>query len=82
MIIENPNLVKTVETNGELKKMLVEYVGTKQEPEDGNVTVEMIVNVLSEEFPEFVMVLAEEIWMRGYEAGLDDAKIAHGGTDE
>ncbi len=82
MIIENPNLVKTVETNGELKKMLVEYVGTKQEPEDGNVTVEMIVNVLSEEFPEFVMVVAEENWMRGYEAGLDDAKIAHGGTDE
>ena len=82
MIIENPNLVKTVETNGELKKMLVEYVGTKQEPEDGNVTVEMIVNVLSEEFPEFVMVVAEENWMLGYEAGLDDAKIAHGGTDE
>ena len=82
MIIENPNLVKTVETNGKLKKMLVEYVGTKQEPEDGNVTVEMIVNVLSEEFPEFVMVVAEENWMRGYEAGLDDAKIAHGGTDE
>lgn len=74
MIVENPTLVKAVTTDNKLKEMLVEYVGEKLNPEDGNVTVEMIVNTLSDEFPEFLMVVAEENWLRGYEAGLDDVK--------
>jgi len=36
------------------------------------VTVEMIVEVMAEEFPEFLMLVAEENWIRGYEQALDD----------
>lgn len=82
MIVENPDLVKTVEAEGELKSLLVNYVGEKHNPDDGNVTVEMIVNTISQEFPEFLMVVAEENWMRGYEAGLDDAENLHGESNE
>ena len=70
---ENPELVTAVKVDTDLKDMLVNYVGAQAEPEDGLVTVEMIVNVLSAEFPEFLMVVAEENWMRGYKQGLDDA---------
>ena len=52
--------------------MLVGYVGEKLNPQDQNVTVEMIIEVLAEEFPEFVLALAEENWVRGYQQGLED----------
>ena len=32
----------------------------------------MIIDVLADEFPEFVLALAEENWIRGYQQGLDD----------
>ena len=32
----------------------------------------MIVEVMAEEFPEFLMLVAEENWIRGYEQGLAD----------
>jgi len=45
-----------------LKEMLVEYVGNKfTKPEDEGefeVTVQMIVDTLAHEFPEFVMITA------------------------
>jgi hypothetical protein len=60
-----------------LKQMLLEYVGNKYAtPEDEGefeVTVQMIVETLAHEFPEFVMVMAEENWVRGYQQGIDDA---------
>jgi hypothetical protein len=34
----------------------------------------MIVEVLAEEFPEFVLALAEENWIRGYRQALDDVE--------
>ena len=52
-----------------LKEMLVEYVGNKfAKPEDEGefeVTVQMVVDTLAHELPEFVMIMAEEIWVRG-----------------
>ena len=36
--------------------------------------MKMIIEVMAEEFPEFVMALAEENWIRGYEQGLDDVQ--------
>ena len=71
--MDNPILMKTVKTETGLKEMLVNYVGSVAEPENNEVTVEMIVNVMSSEFPEFLMVVAEENWIRGYKQGLDDA---------
>ena len=60
-----------------LKQMLLEYVGNKYatEEDDGEfeVTGQMIVDTLAHEFPEFVMIMAEENWVRGYQQGIDDA---------
>ena len=70
--IENPTLKESVQSDNELKAWLVNYVGEKTKPADGNITVEMIVDVLAKEFPEFLMVVAEENFIRGYEqAALD-----------
>ena len=60
-----------------LKQMLLEYVGNKYatDADEGEfeVTVQMIVDTLAHEFPEFVMIMAEENWVRGYQQGIDDA---------
>jgi len=60
-----------------LKQMLLEYVGNKYATEEDEgefeVTVQMIVDTLAHEFPEFVMIMAEENWVRGYQQGIDDA---------
>ena len=58
----------------ELKKWLVNYVGTKKNPKNEDVTVEMIVETIAEEFPEFLFLVAQENFLRGYEQGLDDAQ--------
>ena len=67
-----------------LKEMLVEYVGNKfaTEEDEGEfeVTVQMMVETLAHEFPEFVMIMAEENWTRGYQQGLDDATRLHPAT--
>ena len=69
-----------------LKEMLVEYVGNKfAKPEDEGefeVTVQMVVDTLAHEFPEFVMIMAEENWVRGYQQGIDDATKLHTATPE
>ena len=67
-------LDEVVEKDTDLKKWLVEYVGDKQQPEDNNVTVEMIVEVVAKEFPDFLMAVAEENWVRGYHQGLTDVE--------
>jgi hypothetical protein len=58
----------------ELKEWLVNYVGSKKSPKDDNVTVEMIVETIAEEFPEFLFLVAQENFLRGYEQGLDDVR--------
>lgn len=84
--LENSTLTETVTPDNHLKEMLVDYVGTKKQPEDDNVTVEMIIDVLSTEFPEFLMAVAEENWVRGYQQGLADVdagmKLVQEGTNE
>ena len=57
-----------------IKEILVTYVGEKINPEDGDVTVDHIVEVMSEEFPEFLLLIAEENWIRGYEQALNDVE--------
>jgi len=74
----NENLAAVVvDSNTPLKQMLLEYVGNKYAtPSDEGefeVTVQMIVETLAHEFPEFVMIMAEENWVRGYQQGIDDA---------
>ena len=74
----NENLAAVVvDNNTPLKQMLLEYVGNKYATPDDQgefeVTVQMIVDTLAHEFPEFVMIMAEENWVRGYQQGIDDA---------
>jgi len=73
---ENPDLQETVEEENELKTFVVQYVGDAQQPEDGNVTVEMVVEQFLADFPEFLMVVAEENWIRGYRQALSDVEEA------
>ena len=72
---ENSILESTVDaTESELKSWLVNYVGTKEEPENGDVTVGNIVNIMAQEFPEFLLAIAEENWIRGYHQALTDVE--------
>lgn len=57
-----------------IKEILINYVGEKTNPDNGDVTVEHIVEVMSEEFPEFLLLIAEENWIRGYEQALNDVE--------
>jgi hypothetical protein len=72
---DNPELKEVVEEDNELKTWLVNYVGEKHSPEDGNVTVEMIVTTLAEDFPEFTMAVAGENFLRGYHQALCDIEM-------
>ena len=55
-----------------LKSWVIEYVGQKLKPENSEVTVEMVVATLVTEFPEVVLALAEENFLRGYEQAFID----------
>jgi|3_EtaG_2_1085321.scaffolds.fasta_scaffold53232_2 hypothetical protein len=68
---ENKDRHEVVTPHNELKEWVVNYVGSKIAT-DENVTVEMIVEVFATEFPEFLMVVAEENFFRGYEQALGD----------
>ena len=65
-----------------LKELLVEYVGEKVKPENDEVTIEHVLDVMAEEFPEFVLALAEENFLRGYAQGLSDNRSFNIENDE
>lgn len=71
---ESPDLLQAVKPENEMKRWLVNYVGDKLNPENDEVNVEMIIQVMAEEFPEFLMPLAEENFIRGYRQGLADSE--------
>jgi len=72
---QNPTLAEVINTEeSELKQLLVDYVGAKKNPENDEVTVELIVETVAEEFPEFALALAEENYIRGYQQALNDAE--------
>jgi len=72
--LNNPVKDQVVEADNSLKEMFVEYVGEKMNPPNGEVTVDMIVSVLADEFPEFVLVMAEENFIQGYKQALADVE--------
>jgi len=69
---ENENLTSVVEDNTGLKELIVNYIGKTLSPETGDVTVEMAVEVFASEFPEFLMAIAEENFIRGYQQAFLD----------
>ena len=69
---ENPDLLKPVQPVNEMKQWLFNYVGEKIQPENDEVNVEMIIQVMAKEFPEFLLTLAEENFIRGYRQAVFD----------
>ena len=72
---EQDPLEEVIEPDNDLKNMLVEYVGEKNDPGDQLVTVGMLVETLADEFPELVLAVAEENWTRGYHQALTDVEV-------
>ena len=61
--------------DSELKNIIVQYVGNKTNPENDEVTVENIVEVFADQFPEFLVVIAEQNWVNGYSQALSDVEF-------
>lgn len=73
--MKNTDLLKeVVPTESELKSIIVNYVGRALNPEDDNITVEQVIEVFSQEFPEFLLAVAEENWINGYTQALKDTE--------
>ena len=69
----NPALEQRVIGTTGLKDLVVNYIGEKLDPESEEVTLEMTIDMFASEFPEFLLTVAEENWMRGYAQGLEDS---------
>ena len=54
------------------RNIIIDETNKNKSPEDDEVTTEMIVECMAKEFPEFLMTVAEENWVRGYEQALMD----------
>ena len=55
-----------------MKEWMVDYVGNKTNPEKDEVNLAMIIETMADEFPEFLLALAEENWIRGYHQAIND----------
>jgi hypothetical protein len=73
METENPELEFPVDTTTGLKELVVNYIGNRLDAEEV-ITVDMAVQVFAAEFPEFLMAVAEENFLRGYEQALTDVE--------
>jgi len=67
-----PDIQLPVKKTTPMKEWLVNYVGEMHKPENDEVSVEMIVEAMAKEFPEFLLPLAEENFIRGYKQALAD----------
>ena len=82
----SPILEQVVESDSPVKEWLVDYSGRQYQAEiarfkvdtgkefdwNGDVTVDIIIETMVKEFPEFVMALAEENFIRGYRQAFID----------
>jgi hypothetical protein len=63
-----------VEKTNDLKEYIVNYVGQREDPDDEKVTISMVVETLASDFPELVLCISEENWVRGYQQALTDVE--------
>ena len=61
-----------VKRESKLKEIIVDYVGEVLHPQEPKVTVEDVVKIFADEFPEFLSVVAEENFIRGYQQAFQD----------
>tara|TARA_R100001510_G_C7608238_1_gene172615 strand:- start:256 stop:513 length:258 start_codon:yes stop_codon:yes gene_type:complete len=66
----NSKIINRNESN--LKDLIIDFVGNKTKPDKDEVTIFHIAEVFIEEFPEFIMTIAEENWVNGYTQALND----------
>ena len=71
--MENIDLNETVSSETGLKELVVNYIGERL-ARTQEVTVDMAVEVFAAEFPEFLLAVAEENFLRGYEQALADVE--------
>jgi len=69
--LENPDLNSPIDDTTGLKQLIVNYIGNRLLDKE-DITVDMAVQVFAAEFPEFLMAVAEENFLRGYQQALDD----------
>ena len=69
---ENEVAQEVVQKDSELKTWFINFVGEKLQPPNGEVTVEMCVEVFAQEFPEFLLLIAQENFLRGYQQCIND----------
>ena len=65
----------------DLKNLIVDFVGNKTNPDNDEVTILHIAEVFIEEFPEFIMTIAEENWINGYTQALSDVDFMKNKTN-
>ena len=71
----NKELYKEViPTETELKEIIVNYTGKVLKPDTEEITVEQVIEVFAKEFPEFLLAVAEENFIRGYHQALTDVE--------
>ena len=68
---QNEQLNTPVETETGLQQLVVNYIGERLMAEE-IVTLDMAIQVFAAEFPEFLLAIAEENFLRGYQQALDD----------
>ncbi len=61
-----------IKVDSELKQLIVNYMGEKANPEGDEITLEQAIYLLCDEFPELVLPLAEENFIRGYKQAYLD----------
>jgi hypothetical protein len=71
-LTKNNSLGLPVEATNKLKKLLIKYTEEVLQPENQDVTLEMILMVLASQFPDLVLSLAEENFIRGYDQAFAD----------
>ena len=74
-VVENKlkeSLDVPIKVDTDLKQLIVNYMGNKVNPEGEEVTLEQAIYLLCEEFPELVLPLAEENFLRGYKQAYLD----------
>jgi len=71
---ELSTLSDKAENDNQLKEYIINYTGEKLNPENESVTLEMIIDVLAEDFPELILCMSEENWVRGYQQALTDVE--------
>ena len=75
------SLMRVVEKDeNELKSLIIDFVGNSKEKKE--VTLEDIAIMLSTEFPELLLAMAEQNWLNGYTQAINDVKLFKNSEEE